>query len=438
MSEQAETSPGGRRRTAAAMFSALSHRNYRLLWVGALLSSAGTWMQAVAQGWLVLQLTDSPFWLGADGFMATLPGLLFTLFGGVLADLVDRRRLLIGSQVAAGITAFALGLLVATGIVSGARDVWVVLGLSFVTGCCMAFSLPAYQTIIVDLVGREDLANAIALNSMQFQLSRVAGPLLAGLAMQSLGVAGCFFANALSYVAIVWALALVRLGPGRAAAATETAAGREGGATARSLRDRRAIWRDLTEGFRYAGGRPRVRLVLICSAVVGLFGSPYLVLMPYVARDVLHWGEAGLSLLMGAAGAGALCGALLLAFLGDFRRKGIFILVSALAASASLVVFSLMTRPGPAVALLFAVGFSMVCFFAVSNTLLQQLVRDEMRGRVMSMWILTFIGTMPVGSFLAGAVAERLGASWALGGGGVIIAAFVALFGLPSRMFRET
>lgn len=428
---------------ASAMFRALSHRNFRFFWTGALLSSGGSWMQAVAQGWLVLQLTNSPFWLGLDGFVATLPGLAFTLVGGVLADAVDRKRLLIVTQVVAGLSALTLGLLVWTRVVDTADDVWVILVLSFVTGCCMAFSLPAYQAMFLDLVGREDLANAIALNSMQFQLSRVAGPLLAGVTMQVLGIAGCFFANALSYVAIVGALIMVRVNKRQSGKTEETAAAASvaaeagGSAAASPPRASRALWDNLLEGFRYVRSRPRVRLLLICSTVVGLFGSPYLVLTPYIARDILHWGELGLSLLMGTAGAGALCGALLLAFLGEFRRKGVFILLSALAASLCLVAFSLTTTPALALALIFAVGFLMVCFFATANTLLQQLVTDEMRGRILSMWILTFIGTMPIGSFLAGAVAEKFGAAWALGGGGVVIAAFIVLFGLTNERLRE-
>ena len=160
------------------MFRALSRRNYRLFWIGAFLSNVGTWMQAVAQGWLVLELTDSPFWLGLDAFVATIPGLLFTLVGGVFADLIDRRRLLLATQVAAGIAALGLALLIWTNVV----DRWMVLGFSFVTGCCMALASPSFLALTYDLVGREDLANAVALNSTQFQLSRVVGPALAGIA----------------------------------------------------------------------------------------------------------------------------------------------------------------------------------------------------------------------------------------------------------------
>jgi len=196
-----------RRRTG--MFRALSHRNFRLFWTGAFLSNVGTWMQAVAQGWLMLQLTNSAFWLGLDAFMATFPGFFLTLLGGVFADLVDRRRLLIYTQVVAGLAALGL----ATFVWTGAVNRWIVLGFSFVTGCCMALASPSYLAMTFDLVGREDLANAIALNSSQFQLSRVVGPALAGFGFRFFGLAGCFYVNGLSFIAVVVSLSMVRLEP---------------------------------------------------------------------------------------------------------------------------------------------------------------------------------------------------------------------------------
>src|ERR1044071_5268418 len=190
----------------SGMFRALSHRNYRLFWIGAFLSNVGTWMQAVAQGWLVLLLTNSAFWLGLDAVMATAPGFVFSLVGGVFADLIDRRRLLLITQVIAGTAALGLATLVATNVVNR----WMVLGFSFVTGCCMALASPSYLAMTYDLVGREDLANAIAMNSTQFQLSRVVGPALAGVAFRVFGLAGCFYANGLSFIAVVAALWKVR------------------------------------------------------------------------------------------------------------------------------------------------------------------------------------------------------------------------------------
>ena len=404
------------------MLRALAHRNFRWFWAGAFLSNSGTWMQTVAQGWLVLQLTDSPFWLGFDSFMATLPGLLLTLVGGVFADLADRKRLLIYAQIGAGLSAFVLALLVWLGVVDAAPDVWVILLLSFVTGCCFALAGPSYQAITIDLVGREDLANAIALNSAQFQFSRVVGPLLAGLAIKWFGLAGCFFVNALSFVAIIGALTMVRLK--RAAAAAN------GG-------ERRNIWQDLLDGLRYARGRPVVRLLLLMTAVISLFGAPYLALTPLFARDVYGWGETGLSLLMGTAGAGAFFGSLLVAYLSDFGRRGLYVLTTAVAAAVCLVGFALAGTHALGMAMLFGVGFSMVGFFSVTNALLQTLVPDEMRGRVLSMWIFSFIGAMPLGSFAAGAAAERFGAPRTLACGGIVIAAFVAAVAARSPHLRE-
>lgn len=410
MAAEVEPSPPVEERAAprrhAQMFRALSHRNFRLFWAGAFLSNVGTWMQTVAQGWLVYELSDSEFWLGFDAFLATAPGLILTLVGGVFADLVDRKRMLLYTQVGAGLTALTLATLIALGLV----QFWMILVASFVTGCCMSLAGPSYQAITIDLVEREDLANAIALNSTQFQLSRVVGPALAGPAMYYFGYAGCFYANGLSFVAVVWALMLVRL-PGRAGRA----------------RREHSIWHDLLAGLRYVRGRQRVLLLLVISAVGSLFGAPYFSLLPVFARDVLKLGRLGLSLLGVVAGAGAFCGALTVTYLGNFRRKGWFVLGGMLAFALGLVGFALSATVPFSLAFLFALGFAVVCSVAVTNTLLQQLVTDEMRGRVMSMFILSFIGTMPVGNLIAGAAADRFGAPRTLAAGGLIVAAIVAV-----------
>src|SRR6059058_5669947 len=195
-----------RDRGLSQMFRALRHRNFLLFWSGAFLSNTGTWMQAVAQGWLVFELSNSPLWLGVDGFMSTAPGLVLTLAGGVLADLIDRRKLLIYTQIVAGIAAITLGVLVITNVV----HVWMILVLSFVTGCCMAIAGPSYMALVFDLVGHEDLANAIALNSTQFQLARVLGPVFAGVGFKLFGLAGCFIANGISFVFVVAAMMMVK------------------------------------------------------------------------------------------------------------------------------------------------------------------------------------------------------------------------------------
>jgi MFS family permease len=423
MAAQVEQTEDGTARAvqSGGMFRALSHRNFRLFWGGAFLSNTGTWMQAVAQGWLVLQLTNSPFWLGLDGFMATAPGLVLTLIGGVFADLVDRRRLLILTQIGAGLSALTLALLIVTGVV----HVWMILVLSFVTGCCMALAGPSYQAITVDLAGREDLANAIALNSMQFQLSRVLGPVFAGLAFKTLGLAGCFFGNAASFVAVYVSLSLVRYDEASRPA------------PAHSIKDKRAVWHDLVDGLRYVRGRPRVFMLLMISASTSLFGAPYLSLVPYFARDVLHLDARGLSILMGTSGAGACVAALLLAFLGNFRHKGWSVLGGAFCFALCLIGFSLSTHLSTSLLFIFGMGFAIVSCVAVINMLLQQLVTDEMRGRVMSMFILSFIGPMPIGNLVAGAASEHFGAPHTLATGGFVITVFIIIMTISTRRIRE-
>lgn len=402
------------------MFRALSHRNFRLFWIGAFLSNVGTWMQGVAQGWLVLQLTNSAFWLGLDAFMATAPGFIFTLLGGVFADLIDRRRLLLYTQVVAGIAALALAALVATGAVNR----WMVLGFSFVTGCCMALASPSYLAMTYDLVGREDLTNAIAMNSTQFQLSRVVGPALAGVAFRIFGIAGCFFANGISFIAVIVALWMVR---------TE----RETTAPAHSVSDRRALWLDLIEGFRYVRNRPRVSALLILSAVNSLFGAPYFTLVPIYARDIFRLGETGLALMMGTAGAGAFLGALLVAYLGDFKRKGWFVLGGAVVFGLSVIGFALSSMLTLSLIFLFTLGFALVISVATTNTLLQKLVTDRMRGRVMSMFLLSFMGTMPIGNIVAGAASKEFGPPYTLAVGGFFVTAVAAGVAIFNKRLRD-
>jgi MFS family permease len=410
--------PSATRRSG--MFRALSHRDFRLFWIGAFLSNVGTWMQAVAQGWLVLLLTNSPFWLGLDAFMATAPAFVFTLAGGVFADLIDRRRLLIFTQVVAGIAALGLATLVWTNVVNR----WMVLGFSFVTGCCMALASPSYLAMTYDLVGREDLANAIAMNSTQFQLSRVVGPALAGIAFRFFGLAGCFYANGLSFVAVVASLWMVR-------------PQHQTGSAAHSVKDRRALWADLIEGFRYVRNRPRVSSLLLLSGVNSLFGAPYFTLVPIYARNIFHLGETGLALMMGTAGAGALFGALLVAYLGDFKRKGWLVLGGAFAFGAFITSFALTARLTLSLAFLFGLGFSLVVCVATVNTLLQKLVTDQMRGRVMSMFILSFMGTMPIGNIAAGTASNHFGPQYTLATGGIIVTLVAASVAIFNKRLRE-
>jgi len=333
--------------------------------------------------------------------------------------------LLLYTQALAGAAALVLAMLIHTGVVHQRADVWMILGFSFVTGCCMSLAGPSYQAMTFDLVGREDLANAIALNSSQFQLSRVVGPVFAGLGLRFFGLAGCFYANGLSFLAVVIGLRMVKFDESKKNPA------------AHSVKDRRALWHDLIAGFRYVRNRPRVFSLLSISAVNSFFGAPYLTLVPIFARNIFHLGASGLAWMMGIAGAGAFCGALLLAYLGDFRRKGWSVLGGAFSFGLCLIAFGKSLYLPVSLIFLFGVGFSIVTSVAVINTLLQKLVTDQMRGRVMSMFILSFIGTMPIGNLLSGTLSQRFGAPNTLAAGGLAIVLYSTITALRNPRLRR-
>ena len=412
----------GTSRHSVMMFRALSHRNFRIFWVGAFLSNVGTWMQAGAQAWLVLLLTDSPFWLGLDAFMATVPGFFLTLIGGVFADLVDRRRLLLMTQFVAGAAAIGLATMVWTGAVNR----WIVLGFSFVTGCCMALASPSYLAMTYDLVGREDLANAVALNSTQFQLSRVIGPALFGVGFKLFGMGGCFFVNGLSFIAVIVALQRVKL-----------EAKPQSQRVSAGAKTQQRVWRELVDGLRYVSNRPRVFSLLILSAVNSFFGAPYFAMVPIYARDIFHLNEGGLAWLMAVAGLGALGGALLVAYLGEIKRKGWLVLIGSIVFGACVTGFALSTYLPVSLMFLFSLGFALVVSVANTNTLLQHLVTDNMRGRVMSMFILSFMGTMPFGNIIAGWASHRFGAPHTLATGGMVVMVVAILMGTFNRRLRQ-
>jgi predicted MFS family arabinose efflux permease len=274
-----------------------------------------------------------------------------------------------------------------------------------------------------DLVGREDLANAIAMNSTQFQLSRVVGPALAGVAFRVFGLAGCFFANGISFVAVVVALWMVRSD--------------RPGSAAHAVSDRRALWRDLVEGISYVRNRPRVSSLLILSAVNSFFGAPYFSMVPIYARDIFRLGATGLALMMGIAGGGAFLGALLVAYLGDFRRKGWFVLGGATMFGLCITGFALSSRLTFSLLFLFGLGFALVVSVALTNTLLQKLVTDKMRGRVMSMFLLSFMGTMPIGNILAGTLSNHFGPQRVLAIGGLIVTTAASGVAIFNKRLRE-
>ncbi len=400
--EEAGIAIAGSARPGRLVFGALRNPNYRLLWTGFFLSNIGTWVQNVAQGWLVLQLTDSAFWLGAVGFASGVPMLLFSLLGGVYADRTDRRRLLVVTQSSLLIFALALALLTEFHVVTVAH----ILTLAFLVGLASAFTTPAYQAMVFDLVGPEELMNAIALNSTQFNLSRAIGPMIGGVAMGLVGAAGCFYLNAVSYLAALVGLVRIKFPAGMKAA------------------DSTSIWGNLAEGFRYVLGEKPLRLMLSMGALMGTLGMPFITLLPIFARDIFHRGAAGLGLLTSATGIGAVIGALGLAAQGDFGKKGRIALLANFVFAAALIVLSLANTFSLALVATALIGSSMVSFTATTNTLIQKLVPPAMRGRVMSMYVLAVMGSLPIGNLLAGSVAEHAGAPAALTIGGGLIALF--------------
>jgi MFS family permease len=392
-------------------FSALRYHNFRLYWFGQMISLAGTWMQSVAQGWLVYELTHSPFALGLVGFAASLPVLLFSLFGGVLADRVNRRSLLVATQTLSMIQAFLLAGLTFTGLV----QVWHVILLAFTLGAINAFDNPARQAFVVEMVDREDLMNAIALNSTVFNLARVLGPAIAGALLALVGVTACFFLNGVSFLAVIAGLLAMNLRPTRRPARIGS------------------MWTNLADGLRYIRADPTVLTLIALVAVIGIFGMPYATLMPIFADQVLHVGEQGYGFLLSMMGLGALIGALGVASLGNFRHKGWLLTAGDLLFPAMLLLFSLSRSFVVSAFLLMGVGAALVSRAATTNTLVQTMIPDELRGRVMSVYTMMFLGMTPLGAFQAGVVANWSSAPFAVGYSAVVcgLSALLVLWLLP-------
>ncbi len=388
-------------------FRALRHDEFRIFWTGNFISNIGSWMQNVAQGWLVLALTNSPFWLGFVGFAQQVPALIFSLPGGVIADRAGRRKLLMTTQTAMMLLALLLAVLVSLHWISVGK----ITVIAFLAGTTMALNAPSYQAAIRDLVEHEDTLNAIALNSIQFNLSRVLGPALAGFTIAGLSIETCFYLNALSYVPLIYVLGRTRFPehPER---------------TANSLRE------EFAEGFRYVWTHRTILLLVCIVAIVSLFGLPYLVMMPEFAKNVLQIGPKGLGYLMGAAGFGALLGGVHLASMKPTRRRGPLVLFSATLFFTALLLFCVSRQPLLSMFLLAVAGGAVVGSVATINSLIQTLVPDKIRGRVLSMHTMAFLGFTPVGSLLIGTLAEKWGAPMALGlstGSALILMACIAL-----------
>ncbi len=386
-------------------FVALRHRNFRLFWIGQLISLIGTWMQTLGQQWLVYVLSGSDtnrsaLNLGIVSTCQFLPVLLFSLYGGVIADRVPKRPLIICTQTLSLLLALILGLLTWAGVV----QIWQVYVLAFLLGTVNAFDMPARQAFIVEMVGREDLMNAIALNSSIFNGSRVLGPAIGAYVITFVGIAGCFFLNALSFVAVIIGLFLMRMT-----------------AQARPRPARRGALRQIGEGLHYIRHDRRVLLVFLLVSFVSIFAIPtYTTLMPIIADQTLHAGVSGLGALSAFLGLGSVVAAISLAYTTTPEQRRFFVSFGAMAAAAQLIIFSFSRSFPLSSALLAGIGFCVVSNNATGNTIIQSYVPDHLRGRVMSVWSLVLVGLAPFGSFFAGSLASLTDAPLTICVGAVI------------------
>jgi MFS family permease len=414
-------------RALRRLAAAFAYPDFRNLWLGACTSSIGTWMQNVAQNWLVMSLTHSALYLGLDAFLGQLPIMLFTLIGGVVADRRDRRRVLLTSQYIQMTSAFTLALLVYLQVIrpvegpasqAVSMTVWYVLALSFLNGCAQAFGGPAYQSLVPSLVDKKDLPNAIALNSIQFNLARIIGPVLAGAAMATLGTVFCFTTNGLSFVAVIVSLMILNI-PVRAPLPPQP------------------MLQQLRGGLSYVRHEGPLLGLTVVAFLTTFLGMPLLTLLPVFVQKVFHLGVGEYALMMAFQGGGAVVGALIVAWMGRFPRMGSTALVVQVALGAVIVSFALSRIPALSYALLFLAGVGQLIVFSLANSLVQLVVPNEMRGRVMSIYMVAFRGGMPLGSLTAGYLANAFSAPAVLAVNGVLMMAVGAFVLGTYKKLRE-
>jgi len=378
-------------------------------------SLIGSWIQTIAQSWLVFQLTNSAFLLGVVGFLSSIPIFLLSLFGGVTADRINKKSILIVTQVSFMLLAFLLAVLTHLRLITPSQ----IMLIALLNGVIMAFDAPSRQALVVELVGKKYLLNAIALNSAAFNSSRIIGPAMAGILIAGIGMSGCFYINGISFLAVIAALLFIRI---------EHTHKRNNSA---------GFIKDLFEGLVFIKDNKTVLALMGMVGISSLFGISYLILMPVVADNILKVGIKGLGVLMSSAGLGALLAALALAKMGDFRFKGRFLMLANFVFCASLILFSLSKIYLFSIIILVLLGWSSVSATALINTLLQQLSPDPVRGRVMSAYMFTFAGIMPFGNLLAGSLAASLGVSAAIMMAGIICAVFFILINLVYPKIRN-
>ena len=391
-------------------FRALRHRNFRLFFFGQLTSLIGSWMQSVAQGWLVLQLSNSAFALGLVGTFGYLPTMLFSFWGGSVADRKSKRRIVLATQTVAMCLAFSLAFLVTLNLIK----TWHVVLLAFFMGTVMAFDLPARQSFLIELVGREDLTNAIGLNSSIFNAARLIGPGIAGFVIAYLGLEICFLINGLSFLAVI--VSLLRM---------------------QNLQQANMVGfkkkGSIKEMAYYIRGQKEILMLLLLVATFSILVLPYTVLLPIFARDILKVGPKGLGFLFSAMGLGALIGAIMIATIAGQRDKLLYLWSNALLFGALIWAFSLCNQYYLALFLLFLAGMTMVGFLTTANAYVQLNVPDDRRGRIMGLYSIVFLGMMPVGSLLSGSLSQYIGVQRAISTGAIL--AELITFGLGFYLF---
>jgi predicted MFS family arabinose efflux permease len=392
------------------VFKAFQYRDFRLMWIGACTSSIGTWMQIVAQGWLIYRLSHSPFLLALDQFLSGIPIFLFSLVGGVIADRVERRKILLGSQYVQMASATILTILVATGWV----HVWQILCLSFISGFAQAFGGPAYQALIPTLVEREDMPNAIALNSIQFNLAVTIGPALAGLALARFGETWCFGLNALSFLAPIISLSLI---------------------TARFLPQKttESIFTSLKQGIDFARKQPAMEALILLAFCMTFLAMPMRTYLPVFVKDIFRRGPETYGSLLSLMGIGSIAGSLIIAWAGNVVRKGRIALGGLILLGAGISGFAFSKLLPLSGAMLVLVGAAMMAVFAMVNSLVQLITTNEMRGRVMSLYNFAFRGGMPMGNLLTGWLVPIFTAPLVLGVNGLLLIAVSLYFFLVQR-----
>ena len=396
--------------TFRRVFKAFHYRDFRLMWIGACTSSVGTWMQIVAQGWLIYRLSHSAFLLALDQFLGGIPIFLFSLLGGVVADRIERRKVLLVSQYIQMASATVLTILVATGVV----HVWHILCLSFVSGFAQAFGGPAYSALIPTLVDREDMPNAIALNSIQFNLAVTIGPALAGQALAKLGEKWCFGLNALSFLAPIITLLMIR-------------------ARFNPVATTESMFTSLKEGIKFVRRQGSMEALIVLAFCMTALAMPMRTYIPVFVKDIFHRGPETYGNLLSVMGIGSICGSLLVAGLGNIRHKGRFAIAGLICLGAGISAFALSHKLPLSYAMLFVVGVSMMAVFATVISLVQLITTNEMRGRVMSVYNCAFRGGMPMGNLLSGWLVPMFGAPLILGVNGLLLAAMALYFLLIQR-----